>query len=152
MPASAVMCLLSSTHAFKLNDLQRFWFWKIVWAFSQPEQNRAISLVRTREGQSSTHTLLLWSCAVITQAECGLALFCRNKQRDKTLSGWQDMLFQNLYVPFTINGAFTDVPITHAMDTNTTPYHHRGWLLNFALDGPFPLLRRGHNIHDFQKQ
>lgn len=27
--------------------------------------------------------------------------------------------------PFKINGAFTDVPVTDAMGTNTTPYYHR---------------------------
>ena len=44
------------------------------------------------------------------------------------------MLLQNLYVPFSINGAFTDVQVTHdAMGTNTPPYHHRCWLLNFVL-------------------
>ena len=31
-------------------------------------------------GQSSTCTLLLWSHAVVTRAECGLALSCWNKQ------------------------------------------------------------------------
>ncbi|MEQ2252587.1 hypothetical protein ILYODFUR_023248 [Ilyodon furcidens] len=51
------------------------------------------------------------------------------------------MLLQNLDVPFSINGAFTEVPVTHdAVVTNTPPYHHRcwllpmmPWLLNFAL-------------------
>ena len=42
-------------------------------------------------------------------------------------------MLQNLYVPFNIYGAFTDVQVTHAMGTNTPPYHHRCWLLNFAL-------------------
>ena len=31
-------------------------------------------------GQSSTHSLLLWSHAVVTRSECGLALFCWNKK------------------------------------------------------------------------
>ncbi|MEQ2215473.1 hypothetical protein XENOCAPTIV_001497 [Xenoophorus captivus] len=43
------------------------------------------------------------------------------------------MLLQNLYVPFSINCAITDVQITNAMGTSTPPYHHRCWLLNFAL-------------------
>ncbi|MEQ2245552.1 hypothetical protein ILYODFUR_029097 [Ilyodon furcidens] len=52
----------------------------------------------------------------------------------KTLLRWQQMLLQNLDVPFSINGAFTAVPLTHdAMGTNTPPYHHRCWLLNFVL-------------------
>ena len=39
----------------------------------------------------------------------------------KTPSGWQHMSLQNLYEPFSINGAFTDVTVTHdAMDTNTS--------------------------------
>ena len=32
-----------------------------------------------------------------------------------------------------MNGAFTDVQVTHAMATDTPPYHHRCWLLNFVL-------------------
>ncbi|MEQ2173318.1 hypothetical protein GOODEAATRI_030946 [Goodea atripinnis] len=47
--------------------------------------------------------------------------------------GWQHMLLQNLYLPFSINGAFTDVQVTHAMGTNTPLYHHICCLLNFAL-------------------
>ena len=46
---------------------------------------------------------------------------------------WQHMLLQNLCVPFSINGAFTDMQVTHAMGTNTPPYHHKCRLLNFAL-------------------
>lgn len=51
----------------------------------------------------------------------------------KTLSGWQHMLLQNLFVPFGINVAFTDVQVIHAIGTNTPPHHHRCCLLNFAL-------------------
>ncbi len=51
----------------------------------------------------------------------------------KTLSGWKHMLLQNLYVPLSVNGAFTDVQVTHAMGTYTPSQHHRCWLLNFAL-------------------
>ncbi|MEQ2190234.1 hypothetical protein GOODEAATRI_033684 [Goodea atripinnis] len=43
------------------------------------------------------------------------------------------MLLQKLYEPFNIIGAFTDVKVTHAMGSNTPPYHHRCWLLNFVL-------------------
>ncbi|MEQ2291216.1 hypothetical protein AMECASPLE_011155 [Ameca splendens] len=43
------------------------------------------------------------------------------------------MLLQNLHVPFSINGAFTDVEVTYAIGTDTAPYHHTGWLLNLAL-------------------
>ena len=53
--------------------------------------------------------------------------------KKKTLLGWQHMLLQHLYVPFSINGAFTDVQVTHAMGTNIPPYHHICWLLNFLL-------------------
>ncbi|MEQ2235136.1 hypothetical protein ILYODFUR_038572 [Ilyodon furcidens] len=36
--------------------------------------------------------------------------------------------------PFSINDVFTDVQVTHdAMGANKPPYHHRCWLLNFAL-------------------
>ncbi|MEQ2192848.1 hypothetical protein XENOCAPTIV_018377 [Xenoophorus captivus] len=52
----------------------------------------------------------------------------------KSLLGQQQMLLQNLDVPFSINGAFTDVPVTHdALGTNTPPYYQSCWLLNFAL-------------------
>ena len=57
-------------------------------------------------GQSSTRTLLLRSQAVVTRAECGLALSCWNKQgasMKKMLLWWQHVLLQNLYVPFSIN-------------------------------------------------
>ena len=63
------------------------------------------------------------------------------------------MLLQNLYVPFSIYDAFTDVRVTHAMGTNTPPQ-----MLAFELcadnnlDGPFPLWPRGHDVHDFHKQ
>ena len=43
------------------------------------------------------------------------------------------MLLQNLYVPFSTDGAFTDVQVHHSTGTYTPPYHHRCWLLNFAL-------------------
>ena len=85
-------------------------------------------------GQSSTCTFLLQSHAVVTRAECGLALSCWNKHRRN-----KHLLLQNLYVPFSINGAFTDVQVTHyAMGTKTPPYHHRCWLWNcpFFLFGP----------------
>ncbi|MEQ2297544.1 hypothetical protein AMECASPLE_035734 [Ameca splendens] len=51
----------------------------------------------------------------------------------KTLLGWQHMLLQNQYVPFSINGTFTDVQVIYALVANTPQYHHRCWLLNFAL-------------------
>ncbi|MED6278638.1 hypothetical protein CHARACLAT_025996 [Characodon lateralis] len=40
------------------------------------------------------------------------------------------MLLQNLYVPFSFNGTFTDVQVTHAMGTNTLSNQHRCWLLS----------------------
>lgn len=56
-------------------------------------------------------------------------------------SGWQHMLLPNLYVPFSINGAVTDVQVTHI----TWP--HPPYITDAALwictgknlDGPFPL-------------
>ena len=42
------------------------------------------------------------------------------------------MLLQNVYVSFSVNDAFTDVQITHALDTNILPYNDRAWLLNFT--------------------
>ena len=73
----------------------------------------------------------------------------------KTLLGWQHVLLQTLYVPFSINGAFTDVQVPHATGTNTAPYHHRCWLLNFASITVRKVLFSlvgGHDVHIFQKQ
>ena len=66
------------------------------------------------------------------------------------------MLLQNLYVPFSIYGAFTDVQVTHAMYTKTPPMTSQ--MLAFelctgnSLDGPSPLWPVGNNVNDFQKQ
>ena len=51
------------------------------------------------------------------------------------------MLLQNLYVPFSMNNAFTHMQVTYdAMGTNKPPYHHRCSLCaGNNLDGPFPL-------------
>ena len=59
------------------------------------------------------------------------------------------MLLQNLYVPFSINGAFTDLKVHHAMGASTPPYHHNAFEVNTSnnLDGP--LEPGGHNVHDF---
>ena len=54
--------------------------------------------------------------------------------QEKTLSGWQHMLLQNLCGPFSINGTFTDVTVVReAMGTNTPRHHHKCWVLNFSL-------------------
>lgn len=50
-----------------------------------------------------------------------------------TLTEWQHMLLQRLYILFGTNGAFPNVPATYAMCTNKPPYHHKCWLLNFVL-------------------
>ncbi len=42
-------------------------------------------------------------------------------------------MLQNLYVLFSINGAITEVQVTFAKGTDTTPYHDRPWL-SFILD------------------
>ena len=56
-----------------------------------------------------------------------------NKQRHRALDARNYFLHQkrqyvvyvNVYVSFSINGAFTDVHVTHdAMGTNIPPYHH----------------------------
>ncbi len=39
----------------------------------------------------------------------------------------------NLYVLFSINGAITEVQVTFAKGTDTTPYHDRPWLLDLLL-------------------
>ncbi len=40
---------------------------------------------------------------------------------------------KNLYVLFSINGAITEVQVTFAKGTDTTPYHDRPWLLDLLL-------------------
>lgn len=45
---------------------------------------------------------------------------------------WRHMLLQTPYVPFNINGAFTDVQVPHAMSACRPPELHRCWLLNFT--------------------
>ncbi len=65
------------------------------------------------------------------------------------MSSWrQHIVLQNLYVLFSINGAITEVQVTFAKGTDTTPYHDRPWLdLVFGL-----LLWSGaHSIHSSQK-
>ncbi len=50
------------------------------------------------------------------------------------MSSWrQHIVLQNLYVPFSINGAITEVQVTFAKGTDTTPYHDRPWLLDLLL-------------------
>ena len=51
----------------------------------------------------------------------------------------RDVVWMAAYVAKTciyhnsINGAFTDVHVTHAMCPNAPLYHHEYWLLNCAL-------------------
>ena len=109
-------------------------------------------------GQSSTRTLLLRSHAVVKRAECGLALSCWNKQgrpwKRRCLDGSMCCSKTCMYL-FSINGAFTDVQVPHATGTNTAPYHHRCWLLNFASITvrmvPFPLWSGGTRRPHFPK-
>ncbi len=50
------------------------------------------------------------------------------------MSSWrQHIVLQNLYVLFSINGAITEVQVTFAKGTDTTPYHDRPWLLDLLL-------------------
>lgn len=69
-------------------------------------------------------TSLLQSYAVGRRAEFVLALSRWNKQRKglflKKTSRWHHMLLQNLHLPFSVDGAFTDVQVTHTMGTGTT--------------------------------
>ncbi len=50
------------------------------------------------------------------------------------MSSWrQHIVLQNLHVLFSINGAITEVQVTFAKGTDTTPYHDRPWLLDLLL-------------------
>ncbi len=88
-------------------------------------------------GQSSTRTLFLRSQDFVMCAECGFALSCWNMYAWTSLekmSSWrQHIVLQNLYVLFSINGAITEVQVTFAKGTDTTPYHDRPWLLDLLL-------------------
>ncbi len=52
---------------------------------------------------------------------------------EKMSSRRQHIVLQNLYVLFSINGAITEVQVTFAKGTDTTPYQDRPWLLDLLL-------------------
>lgn len=58
----------------------------------------------------------------------------------------------NFYIPFSINGAATDMQVTHAMVTNP-PHTTRDAVSELCagnnLGGPFPLKIKGHYVHEF---
>ncbi len=85
-------------------------------------------------GQSSTRTLCLRSQDFVMCAECGFALSCWNMHG----CPWKRCLLEgsilcSLNVLFSINGAITEVQVTFAKGTDTTPYHDRPWLLDLLL-------------------
>ncbi len=90
-------------------------------------------------GQSSTRTLFFRSQDFVMCAECSFALSCWNmhgrpwKRCLHLHAKRQHIVPQNLYVLFSINGAITEVQVTFAKGTDTTPYHDRPWLLDLLL-------------------
>ncbi len=86
-------------------------------------------------GQSSTRTLFLRSQDFVMCAECGFAFLLKYAWTSlEKMSSWrQHIVLQNLYVLFSINGAITEVQVTFAKGTDTTPYHDRPWLLDLLL-------------------
>ncbi len=88
-------------------------------------------------GQSSTRTLFLRSQDFVMCAECGFALSCWNMHGRP----WKRCLLEGSIlcskicknVLFSINGAITEVQVTFAKGTDTTPYHDRPWLLDLLL-------------------
>ncbi len=86
-------------------------------------------------GQSSTRTLFLRSQDFVMCAECGLHCLVEYAWTSlEKMSSWrQHIVLQNLYVTFSINGAITEVQVTFAKGTDTTPYHDRPWLLDLLL-------------------
>ncbi len=86
-------------------------------------------------GQSSTRTLFLRSQDFVMCAECGFALSCWNMHgrpwKRCLLEG--SILCSKISVLFSINGAITEVQVTFAKGTDTTPYHDRPWLLDLLL-------------------
>ncbi len=72
------------------------------------------------------------------------------------MSSWrQHIVLQNLYVLFSINGAITEVQVTFAKGTDTTPYHDRPWLLDLLLVTVWMILfllwSGAHGVHSSQK-
>ncbi len=87
-------------------------------------------------GQSSTRTLFLRSQDFVMCAECGFCIVLLKyawTSLEKMSSWRQHIVLQNLYVLFSINGAITEVQVTFAKGTDTTPYHDRPWLLDLLL-------------------
>ncbi len=87
-------------------------------------------------GQSSTRTLFLRSqdfCNVCRMWFCIVLLKYAWTSLEKMSSWRQHIVLQNLYVLFSINGAITEVQVTFAKGTDTTPYHDRPWLLDLLL-------------------
>ncbi len=86
-------------------------------------------------GQSSTRTLFLCSQDFVMCAECGFALSCWNMHGHPGKDVFLKAAYcaQNLYVLFSINDAITEVQVTFAKGTDTTPYHDRPWLLDLLL-------------------
>ncbi len=72
------------------------------------------------------------------------------------MSSWrQHIVLPNLYVLFSINGAITEVQVTFAKGTDTTPYHDRPWLLDLLLVTVWMILfllwSGAHGVHSSQK-
>ncbi len=87
-------------------------------------------------GQSSTRTLFLRQpglCNVCRMWFCIVLLKYAWTSLEKMSSWRQHIVLQNLYVLFSINGAITEVQVTFAKGTDTTPYHDRPWLLDLLL-------------------
>ncbi len=105
-------------------------------------------------GQSSTRTLFLRSQDFVMCAECGFALSCWNMHgrpwKRCLLEG--SILCSKISMYFSINGAITEVQVTIAKGTDTTPYHDRPWLVaGNSLDDPFLLWSGAHGVHSSQK-
>ncbi len=87
-------------------------------------------------GQSSTRTLFLRSQDFVMCAECGFALSCWNMHGRP----WKRCLLEGSILCSKISmyfsalmGAITEVQVTFAKGTDTTPYHDRPWLLDLLL-------------------
>ncbi len=105
------------------------------------------SLLRQRSGlqagQSSTRTLFLLSQDFVMWQN--VVLHCLVEYAWTSLEKMSSLkaayCAPNLYVLFSINGAITEVQVTFAKGTDTTPYHDRPWLLDLfagnSLDDPF---------------
>ena len=116
-----------------MNDFSWSTVWCLHYCIIDFIMHHTLSMGDMSGKQSSTRTLLPQSHADETRTEHCMPLSCWNKKGCTWKTHCLDSLLQNLYLPFSIDVAFKDVQVTHAIGTNAPPCRYRCWLLNFTL-------------------